>query len=541
MDTFPAPVLRALEGLSEGSGRTLVIAGPPLSGKSELLQAITAQLVDSGHRVIELKGEYRERDTSYAALAGLGSFSPGPEAGPEALAPAAVGDGSEAVPSEPAPSELPTSALAYMTPDPGGGRRPRGERRRGMIMGQAYVTRPRAAESRDPQEFWSTMVADWRAHPNRGTAVLVEDAALVDPESREFLVLLSERARLRPFLIVLALDNGSPAFGAWEERLLGHGDVDWVKIPRAKPDPREAHRLKDAFERLPDRTQQVLGYTALMGGHVSEVSLSRVTRMNWRALADALLPATEAKLVKIDGTKVVIPHDAWIPLVPDLLPDDVRKEMHREIAEALAALNPEPSLVRRLELAEHYYQWYRGPNALRYLLETAELTERLSAFDTAEEVLEKALKCVPSLPVADRPEAEAELKLFHARVLVAGGRIHEGERALQEGVAIALAAQVPQDRLAEWVEAILPVLRAAGPRPSLVTHLMELADRCHDVGAISSEVLFQSVIAEYEVDRNRPEKARIEARRAVDLSRTVPRGPVQAMALLTVALTRVEG
>jgi len=101
--------------------------------------------------------------------------------------------------------------------------------------------------------------------------------------------------------------------------------------------------------------------------------------------------------------------------------------------------------------------------------------------------------------------------------------------------------QIPAERLEEWVEALVPIFGTIGPRPSLVTLLVELAERCHAAGASASEILFQSVLARYELDRGRVGKAREEANRAARLARTMGEGPVQALALLAVGITRLEG
>ena len=532
MAAFPSALRRAFEGLRGASGRTILIAGPPFSGKSKLLEDVAAELEEHRAKIVRLRGTYREREVPYSALTGLEGEAPprSPDGGPKR------GRRSKAAEE----GALPSSGLAFIPEEPVEGRRRGAERRKGVILGQTYVTRARAAESRDPAEYWDRLSTTFE-HDRRPIAILVEDGCFVDLESRQFLEFLSERARLRPVLLIATLDTEVPTFAAWEERFLGRGDVDWIRFRRPKTDPRETRRLNEAFEKLPDPARRVVGFAALMGGSVGEVNLGRVTRLSFQQLADALLPATMEGLAKVEGSKVVIPHDAWVPLIPDLIPEMVRRDMHREIAEALAALSPEPKLERRLELANHYYEWYEGPNALRYLLETAELTEQLSAFDTSEELIEKALRCVRSLPQSDRAEAEAELRLFRARVLVACGRLDEAEQALREGIVDALHYSVSNDRLEEWVEALVPGLRAAGPRPTLGTLLMELAERCHASGATATEVLFQSLLSEFDLERSRFVKARTEANRAAALARSVGRGPVQSLALLAVASTLVEG
>ena len=534
MPLTSAPVARSLGGLSEGSGRTLVIAGPPLSGKSELLAQLRGELASRPVRVVDLRGTYRDRATPYATFAAAATPLP-----PEVGEPEPEGE----LPEEPelppeVESELPASPFAFAPVDDAPRSRRRPERSRSVFFGPS---RPRGEAMIDPREYYGELVEGFRADPGKATAILVEDATLVDPESRDVLLYVSERTRWRPLLVVLVLDTSLPAFSAWEERLLGRGDVDWVRISQANPDPREAHRLGETFAAIPDATGRVLVFAALMGGSVSEVSLGRATRLNFRALAETLAPAVEANLVRLAEGRVTIPHLAWVALIPDLVPDAVRKEMERDIGDALAALNPEPDLKRRIEMANHYYAAAPDPTAFRYLLETAEISERLAAFDASEVAVARALTCLPSLPPSDRPEAEAELELFHARTLVFTGRLEEAERALEEGISTALNENVPPDRLEEWVELLLPALRAAGPRPSLVMELTELADRCHDSGAIAAEVLLQIALSEFAFDRDHGERARVEAERALKMARTLGPGPVQGLALLSMGTILAEG
>src|ERR1700730_12941557 len=89
MPEFPSQVVRSIGGLASGSGRTLVIAGPPLSGKSELLADLRAELAARPVRLIELRGTYRDRTTPYATFATVEEHTPTEPAGEEAgLAPA---------------------------------------------------------------------------------------------------------------------------------------------------------------------------------------------------------------------------------------------------------------------------------------------------------------------------------------------------------------------------------------------------------------------------------------------------------------------
>jgi len=528
--SLPSPVLRALEGLAERSGRTIVIAGPPASGKSALLGEIRELLKARHTRVIELRGSYRSRSIPFGGLDGLRSAPNGSDAESE-------DGGGDEVGSVPAVT--PMAPIGYL-PDrmPRRGRS-RGDRPRTSFLGQPI--RGRSANEGNPDEFWHELLPEFRGPDPHPVAILVDDGALFDSESRDFIVSLSRRARLRPFVLALALDTTVPGFVPWEEAFLGRGDVDWVRIAQSEDDPRETHRLKALFDDLPSVSQRVVGYIGLLGGTVGEVVLSRVARLNFDQLAEAILPATGVGLVKVQDGKVTIPHLAWVGAVGHLLPESQRKEMHLEIANALAALSPEPNLQRRIEVARHFLAWYPGPMALRHLLEAAELSLHLLAFDTAEELFRDALSCLPSLAPAERRSLEPELKLLHARALFPAGRLSEAESALRDGTNGALQTGVEAETLAEWIEPLILDMRVVGPRPSLAMALNELVERCHDANRIEVEVLLEALIAEFHAERNRSEEARAESHRAALLARKLPEGHLQAIALLAVGLSRIEG
>lgn len=535
MPATPAPVLRAVQGLAENSGRTIVIAGPPVSGKTAVLDELKGILKTQGARVIELRGSYRGRSIPYGGLDGL---RPGvvpvpgaPEEGAESH------EGEEGVDANVPMGAMPN--LPYLSERLPRSRRSRADRPRTTFLGQPV--RARSANEGDPDSYWREILPEFRGEKRHPVAILVEDGSLFDSESREFIVSLSRRARLRPLLIALALDTSVPGFVAWEEAFLGRADVDWIRFSASQPDPREAHRLKSIWDDLPTVTQRVAGFVALLGGTTGEVVLSRVARLNFPQLAEALLPATGVGLLKVQEGKVAIPHLAWTPLASDMLPEAQRKEMQLEIANALSALSPEPTLARRIDVARHYLAWYPGPMALRHLLEAAELALEFSSFDTAEELLADSIGCLNALPPSERDPLEPELRLLHAEALFAAGRVSEAEGELREGVEGALKATVSPGALAEWVEPLILAMRVVGPRPSLSTTLMELAERCHDAGMVELEVLFEAMIAEFHYERNLPDKAREESHRAARLARQLPDGHLQAVALLAVGLSRIEG
>lgn len=532
MPTLPSPVLRATEGLAENSGRTVVITGPPLSGKSALLGEIRERVKSLNARVVELKGSYRSRSVPYGALDGLRAPTEPEGSSEESGTGSALGAAVE-IP------DVPMVPMAYVPERLPTRRRSRGERSRTTMLGQQV--RGRSANEGDPDAYWAELLEEFRKPGARPVAILVDDGSIFDADSRDFITALSRRARYRPLLIAIALDSSVPGAVTWEEALLGRGDVDWVRISESLADAREVHRLKGLFDGLPELTQRVVGYVALLGGSVGEVVLSRVARLAFPQLGEALVPAAGVGLVKAQEGKVGIPHHAWIAPMADLFPEKQRREMHLEIAQALAALSPEPSLARRTEVARHYYAWYPGPMAFHELLEAAELNFRLLAFDAAEELLALAITCLAGVPPSDRTVLEPEVRLLHAQALYPAGRPSEGEAALREGVSAALQAGIPTPVLAEWLEPLIPMLRAVGPRPSLMTALSELAERCHDANATEIEVLFQALIAEFHFERERPEEARLESHRAARLGRKISEPHLQAISMVAVALSRIEG
>ena len=535
MPSTPSPVLRAVQGLAENSGRTLAIAGPPVSGKTSLLAELKSLLKAQGTRIVELQGSYRGRSIPYGALTGLR-----PETLPSTLAPTGPLD-TETNGGEATDESLPlgTPVIPYLSERLPRSRRSRGERPRVSFLGQPI--RGRSANEGNPSAYWRELLPEFRGEAHHAVAILVEDGALFDAESREFLVSLSHRARLRPLLIALTLDTTVPGFIPWEQAFLGRGDVDWVRLTTSAPDPREGHRLKAIWDDLPAVTQRISGYVALLGGSTGEVVLSRVARLNYPQLAEAVLPATGVGLLKVQDGKVTIPHLAWVPLTVDQLTDAQRKEMHLDIANALSALSHEPNFARRVEVARHYLSWYPGPMALRHLLEAAELGLEFSAFDTAEELISDSIGCLGTLPPAERDPLEPELRLLHAEALFAAGRPSEAEAELREGIDRALHANIPAGMMAEWVEPLVLAMRVVGPRPSLSTTLMELAERCHDTDQVELEVLFEAMIAEFHYERNLQSEAREESHRAARLARKLPDGHLQAVALLAVGLSRVDG
>jgi len=125
--------------------------------------------------------------------------------------------------------------------------------------------------------------------------------------------------------------------------------------------------------------------------------------------------------------------------------------------------------------------------------------------------------------------------------LVFCGRIPEAEKELVAALSTALEGEIPQDRIEEWFEAVVPALRAAGPRPSTIALLEQWADKARDAKATGVELLLTSLVVELELARGMVDRARSEADRATRLARRSGNPWVQALALYAAGISRLNG
>ncbi|MGI0151676.1 MAG: AAA family ATPase, partial [Thermoplasmata archaeon] len=360
-------LLRALSGLADGTGRTVVIAGPPGSGKSESLATFGTALQQTGARVINAQGSYRDRSVPYAVATRIW----------EEYERAAV-----EAPSPPTESlnraEVPAWGFAYVSEAP-------------LMSRQRLQAVGRGGSEVRPEEFWAEFAHDLEEGRLGSLAVLVDDATLLDHESREFLTYLSARARLRPLLMVLVLDSSVPTYSLWDEHLDHRVDVDWIRSGPSRGDLRDAHRMRGVLKGMSGPSQTMVRITALLGGSASQVTLSRAARMTLGQVAEALNAPVAANLLKIRSDRVALAQEGWGPLIEESIPEEERREMHGEIARALHALYPEPSLEHRIEIANHLFRHAKDADALRALATAAQLLEREFQFDAAEELLARAV------------------------------------------------------------------------------------------------------------------------------------------------------
>ncbi len=520
--------LRTIEGLANRTGRTVIVAGPPASGKSALLTRLREAVEAMDGRVVALQGSFRARSTPWAALDGL-------ERPPEPVG-ATLPDGD--LPEIEAIGVAPMAPVA-IAPETLAPSRRRGGRGRTTFLGEA--TRTRGPAAHDLNDYWERLLPEFRGEGAHPVAILIEEAALFDTESREFILDLSRKARLRPLLIALTLDSTSSAAAVWEEALLDRSDVDWIRLSRPSSDPREVHRLGQLLADLPAPATRILGYLVLLGGEATNVLLARVAHQSLAQLKETVRPAQAVGLVKLRENRLAVPDPASVPILEGLLPEEDRRRWHLEVADGLQALSAEPPLSRRVEIARHYFAAAPDLTAMARLLEAAEISLDLLEYDRASALLDDALTCLRSMPPGSRPAVEPEMHLIHARALFCAGCPVEGEAALREGVDGALKAGTGAGELASWLEPLLPTLLVVGPRGRLAPSIVELAERLHEAGLGEPEVLLETLLPAYDAERGLGERAMTEALRAAQSAHQLRERHLQALGLFAMGVARVPG
>jgi tetratricopeptide (TPR) repeat protein len=510
-------------GLSYGIGRTVIVSGPPESGKSEFLSYLKGELEARDCRVLEARGNPKHPTAPFDAVEQLTrpptiTFDP-------RVQPAST-PGSPAEGSGPDHRSDPRATQAARGPDPF------------RLTKYAPALIP-ARTAWDGQASEGGISGSFGERLARSSAVLIDDGTRLDESSRDILLCLSERVRVRPLLFVIALDNLASGYAGWETRLASRPDVDWIRFAHPVQGPEEANEWREAFGALPERTRSALGYVGLAGGSVRDTVLSYLTGRRWSDLSDALAPAMAAGLLRIEGRSLTIPWEPLVSAIPELLGVDDRERMHRRIVESILVSDEELDLSRRIALAQHFYSWRRGPEAYRYLCEVAEDLERMNAFDSAEFVTAQALTCAAPIEEGAASAGSLELRIQHVRQLFFTGRPSEAEAELSE----VFAASSTEPDVAHWArstEPLLPTLAAVGPRPGLLKIVDMAIDRGRSHGVEPVEVLFLGLRADLERQRGNFAGALKDAERAVRGAESLPDPGLVARSMMTEALVRIE-
>jgi tetratricopeptide (TPR) repeat protein len=112
-----------------------------------------------------------------------------------------------------------------------------------------------------------------------------------------------------------------------------------------------------------------------------------------------------------------------------------RQQLHRAVAEALAAQNPEASA----QIAHHAFLGEAWPLALRYNLLAGEHAKQLYANQQSIDFLQKALRSAEALPETETAGARKRIHLALGELLVSTGQYDDAGRHLQAALELAQA------------------------------------------------------------------------------------------------------
>jgi DNA-binding CsgD family transcriptional regulator len=256
---------------------------------------------------------------------------------------------------------------------------------------------------------------------------------------------IAERAP-SPALVrqVFERSDGNPFFA--EELLAASAEGD--AIPETL---REALMLR--VEPLSAPARALLRAAAAAGRRVSHRLLERVVALSGVTLDDALREAVAAGVLVPDSGTYAFRHALVREAVAtDTLPGE-RTRLHETLAEALAgdpALGDGSAATAAAELAHHWWEARRLPEALSAALAAAKTAEEVFAFAEAHGHLERALEIWDQVPDA-AARAGSDLSGVLARAAENASLAHEPARA----VALARRAIELVDAAADRVRAAL--------------------------------------------------------------------------------------
>lgn len=163
-------------------------------------------------------------------------------------------------------------------------------------------------------------------------------------------------------------------------------------------------------------------------------------------VSDALRRARGADLVTVDEVGYRFHHDLLREAVYDDIPPGHRRELHRLVAEALAARPDQDPAV----LAGHWRRAGIPAREVPIALAAAERAERLHAPGSAHQYLERVLQLRPALAERDREECGVHDELLRRAALAAerSGAYNRAAALTEER--LALAADGPAEQALRW-------------------------------------------------------------------------------------------
>ncbi len=204
--------------------------------------------------------------------------------------------------------------------------------------------------------------------------------------------------------------------------------------------PTSAPQLAEIIERklsgLPTSAWDILQVYALARGPLHpDVALSAIGKANERHVLLTLEKLGLIRTVSVEVGDAQIYHDRICTYIVERLGDDLRRERHRQLAEAML-LQP---IVPLTQVVEHYLEAEDAATAKRYIVPAARAADAAFAFDQAARLYQKAI----DLGCSDVSQPELHTRLGQA--LMSSGRAHRAALAFQSAASL-VESQATHDR-----------------------------------------------------------------------------------------------
>ncbi|HEY1780338.1 MAG TPA: AAA family ATPase [Roseiarcus sp.] len=264
--------------------------------------------------------------------------------------------------------------------------------------------------------------------------------------------------------------------------------------------------IKRLTQPLPDDAREMLDVASVLGRDFSLNALSSVTGKPPEALIDALDRAVALELItETPGAgRYSFRHALIREALYDALPAARRRALHREVAEAIRALNADAPPFA--EIAYHYCQSASPADAeiaADYSRQAARAAERQLAYEEAAQHLHNAIDALALKPGGDEA-LEAELMCELGEAQARTGDLAEARKTCLKAVELARRLNRPEPFARAAVTAGRGVSNSGETDHELVRLLNEALDRLGDKDSpLRGQALARLGIELYWADRER--------------------------------------
>jgi DNA-binding CsgD family transcriptional regulator/tetratricopeptide (TPR) repeat protein len=377
-----------------------------------------------------------------------------------------------------------------------------------------------------------------RRHPLRPFVAELDRRAVVE---RVDLAPLS-REELRGLLVAILGEEPSEALvGDMFERTDGNPFFAEELIAASAECAEIPATLRDALmvrvEALPQQARDILRVAAAAGRNVSHPLLAEVCELGGSELDEALREAVSSNVLVQDGDHYSFRHALVREAVSsDMLPGE-RTKLHAELAEALEA---DPSLGEgragaAAEVAHHWWEAKRLPEALSSTVAASRAAEEVYAFPEAHRFLEHALEIWDQVDDAEQRAGADRAEIF--------ARASENANLIGElGRSVALARKaielVDDDpvRLALLHERLGRYLWVTGDAEAALASYHEAVDLMPPEPPSAELARVLAAHGQILMLRGRPRESRRRCEQAIEVARSVGARAEEGHALNTLGV-----